>query len=82
LFSFVPALEVSGSNVQKCGLGNEPGKVLDKTGRIKLADVVLPTTTGIKIRLQCVSKPEPHQKILLQYLGLKMPERLTKDYKI
>jgi transposase len=67
---------------KKCGLGNEPRKVIDEIRRIKLTDVVLPTKKGIDIKLRCVSKPDSHQKILLQYLDLKMPGRLTKNYKM
>jgi transposase len=64
------------------GLGNEPKKVIDEIGRIKLTDVILPTRKGIEIKLQCVSKPDRHQQILLQHLGLKMPSRLTKNLKM
>ena len=67
---------------KKCGLGNEPRKVIDELGRIKLTDVVLPTKKGIDIKLRCVSKPDAHQKILLQYLGLKMPQRLMRNFQM
>jgi transposase len=64
------------------GLGNEPRKVLDEIGRIKLTDVILPTRNGIEIKLRCVTNPDAHQRILLQHLGLKMPKRLTKNHKM
>ena len=64
------------------GLGNEPRKVIDEIKRIKLTDVILPTRKGVEIRLPCVSKPDDHQRTLLQHLGLKLPERLTKNYKM
>ena len=64
------------------GLGNEPRKVVDELKCIKLTDVILPTRKGIEIRLPCVSKPDPHQQILLQHLGLKLPARLTKNNKM
>ncbi|HEX9972042.1 MAG TPA: IS1634 family transposase [bacterium] len=67
---------------KESGLGNEPRKVIDEIKRIKLADVILPTRTGIDIKLQCVSQPDPHQKILLQRLGINMPKRLTRNIKM
>jgi transposase len=64
------------------GLGNEPRKVIDEIKRIKLTDVILPTKKGVEIRLPCVSKPDAHQRILLQHLGLKLPARLTTNHKM
>ncbi len=67
---------------KQSGLGSEPRKVIKEIGRIKLTDVILPTRKGIEIRLQCVSKPDAHQKILLQRLGLNLPSRLSKNIKM
>ena len=64
------------------GLGNEPRKVIDEIKRIKLTDVILPTRNGVEIKLSCVTQPAPHQKVLLQRLGLNIPTRLTKNYKM
>lgn len=64
------------------GLGDEPRKVIDEIKRIKLTDVILPTKNGVEIKLACVAKPDEHQRILLQYLGLKIPARLTKNHKM
>jgi len=58
-------------------LGDEPRKILDDIGRIQLCDVILPTKEGTEIKLRCVTKPDKHQNILLQRLGLKVPDRLT-----
>ena len=58
------------------GLGNEPRKLIDELKHIKLTDVILPTKKGVEIKLPCVSKPDAHQRILLQHLGLKLPARL------
>ena len=60
---------------QRAGLGDEPRKVLDELSRIKLVDVVLPTRTGPPIRQRCVSCPTDHQAILLDRLGLHLPQR-------
>lgn len=64
------------------GLGNEPRKVIDELRRIKLTDVILPTRNGIEIKLQCVTNPDAHQRILLHHLGLNMPKRLTQNRKM
>jgi len=71
-----------GQMCKEGGLGNEPRKVIDEIKRIKLADVILPTRKGIDIKLQCVSQPDTHQKILLQRLGTQMPKRITRNYKM
>ena len=60
---------------QRSGLGDEPRKVLDELSQIKLVDVVLPTRTGPPIRQRCVSRPTDHQGILLDRLGLHLPQR-------
>lgn len=60
-------------------LGNEPRKILDDIGRIQVCDVILPTKTGSEIKLQCVTKPDKHQNILLHHLGLQLPARLTQS---
>ncbi|MFQ5709061.1 MAG: IS1634 family transposase, partial [bacterium] len=64
------------------GLGNEPRKIINEFKRIKLTDVILPTKNGVEIKLSCVAKPDEHQRILLQHLGLTLPSRLTKNHKM
>ncbi len=64
------------------GLGNEPRKIINEIKRIKLTDVILPTKKGVEIKLHCVAKPDEHQRILLQHLGLTLPSRLTKNHKM
>ena len=61
---------------RQAGLGNEPRKVLDELKQIGLVDVVLPTRNGVEIRKRCVTQPTEHQAILLQHLGLQLPQRL------
>jgi len=61
---------------RQAGLGDEPRRVLDEIKRIRLVDVVLPTRQGIDIRKRCVARPDDHQQILLQRLGLKLPQQL------
>jgi transposase len=61
---------------RQAGLGHEPRRVLNELQDLRLMDVVLPTSEGIEIRRRCVSKPNDHQQILLQRLGLQPPQHL------
>ena len=58
-------------------LGHSPRTILDELTQIQSADVVLPTETGERVRLRCVIRPEKHQQILLQRLGLQIPQRMS-----
>jgi transposase len=60
----------------RAGLGNSPTTVLEELARIQSTDVVAPTTDGRTIRLRCVVRPDKAQTILLNHLGLKLPQRL------
>jgi len=53
-----------------------PRTVIEELARIRLNDVILPTSTGRSIRLCCVTKPDGHQQIVLNRLGLKLPHRI------
>jgi len=39
-------------------------------------DVILPLENGEDLRLRCVVQPDDAQKILLDHLGLTLPQRL------
>jgi hypothetical protein len=60
------------------GLGHSPRTILSEFSRIHAADIVLPLDDGSKreIRLRCVVRPDREQELLLQRLGLTLPERL------
>lgn len=60
----------------RAGLGDQPRKVFAELEQIALVDVVLPTRSGISIRKRCVSRPTEHQAILLQRLGLELPNAI------
>ncbi len=60
----------------RAGLGNSPTTLLEELARIQSTDVVAPTTDGRTIRLRCVVRPDKAQTILLEHLGLKLPQRL------
>jgi hypothetical protein len=57
------------------GLGTAPRKLLEEMAEVRSMDVVLPTRAGQDIRLRVVSRPEPRLAILLQHLGLPLPNR-------
>jgi len=58
-----------------CGLGTAPRKLLEEMAEVRSMDVVLPTRAGQPVRLRVVSRPEPRLAILLQHLGLPLPNR-------
>jgi transposase len=63
------------------GLGDAPRTVIEELAKIKSGDVVLPTRTtdgqpGKTIRVRCVTTPDAAQKVLLNRLGLTLPQRL------
>lgn len=55
------------------GLGDEPRKIFSEIHQICLVDVILPTRAGVAIRKRCISRPNEHQAILLQRLGMQLP---------
>ena len=57
-------------------LGNSPTTLLEEFARIQSTDVVAPTKDGRTVRLRCVVRPDKAQAILLDHLGLKLPQRL------
>jgi transposase len=62
----------------KAGLGNSPRTLLEELERIRSTDVVLPLTRepSCELRLRCVVRPDKAQAILLQRMGLRLPERI------
>ena len=60
----------------RAGLGEEPRKVLEELGQLRVVDVVVPTRDGTQLRRRCVAEPTKHQAILLQRLGLALPKHL------
>ena len=62
----------------RAGLGNSPRTILDELRRIQSADVVLPLADDPRrtLRIRCVVRPDRAQALLLDRLGLRLPERL------
>lgn len=65
-----------GQMCKRAGLGNEPRKVFDEIAQIKAVDVVMPTRQGTLIRNRCIAQPTKPQGVLLQMLGLHLPQRM------
>jgi transposase len=63
----------------RAGLGDSPRTILTELSRIHSADIVLPLADGSnhELRLRCVVRPEHEQQMLLQRLGLTLPQRLS-----
>src|SRR5271155_1517700 len=62
----------------RAGLGNSPRPLLPELAAITSTDVILPTAAspGRQLRLRCVVRPDRAQAVLLERLGLRLPERL------
>ena len=62
----------------RAGLGNSPRWLLDELREIQSVDVVLPLADDprTEVRIRCVVRPEPAQAMLLERLGLRLPQRL------
>lgn len=62
----------------KAGLGHAPRTILTEFSRIHAADIVLPLAESNQreLRIRCVVRPDQAQAILLERLGLTLPQRL------
>ena len=64
---------------RRAGLGNSIPTLLEEFARSQSTDVVLPVRNGRNgrnVRLRCIVRPDHAQSILLDHLGLVLPERL------
>lgn len=62
----------------RAGLGHSPRTILEELSHIHAADVVLPLADGSarSLRIRCVVRPDPSQALLIERLGLDLPQRL------
>lgn len=62
----------------RAGLGHSPRTLLAELAQLRSADVVLPTAESQprELRIRCVVRPDQAQALLLDRLGLRLPERL------
>jgi transposase len=65
-----------GQMCRGAGLGDEPRKVFEELRGIQVVDVIMPTSRCVDLRRRCVLRPTSHQAILLERLGLHLPDRL------
>ena len=65
---------------ERAGLGNSPRTILDELRSIQSADILIPLADDSQreLRIRCVVRPEKAQAILLEHLGLRLPERLLR----
>jgi hypothetical protein len=56
-----------------------PEVILRELSHIEIGDIQLETTTGQRLVLRRVARPNAEQKRILDALGLHMPERLSAD---
>jgi len=63
---------------RRAGLGSSPRTILTEISRIQSTDVVLPLADDSRreLRIRCVVRPDKAQAMLLDRLGLRLPERL------
>lgn len=64
--------------MHRAGLGHSPRTLLAELSQLRSADVVLPTAEiePRELRIRCVVRPDRAQALLLDRLGLRLPERL------
>jgi transposase len=60
------------------GLGSSPAKLLEEFREIRSMDIVMPVKDRAPVCLRVVSKPDEHVRVLLQRLGIKIPNRPKK----
>lgn len=73
------ALGVTFKHLLKRNADVSPGRALSLLATLESADIVLPTTEGREIRLRRITPPNSEQKLLLDQLGITLPERLSFD---
>jgi transposase len=68
--------------MRRAGLGDAPRTLIEEFSKIKSGDVVLPARMADgsqrTIHLRCVTTPDEAQKVLLNRLGLRLPQRLRR----
>jgi transposase len=68
--------------MRRAGLGDAPRTLIEEFAKIKSGDVVLPAQMADgshrTIHLRCVTTPDEAQKVLLNRLGLRLPQRLRR----
>lgn len=73
-----------GGWMKASGLGDAPREVLHEMATIKSGEVLLPTrhpdgSTGPTLLIRCVTRPDAHVEVLLNRLGLELPNHLLRQ---
>ena len=61
--------------MEKSGLGRSPKKLLKELQEIRTVDVLLPVKDRATLRLRVIAKPEKHAQVLLDKMGIKLPNQ-------
>jgi transposase len=66
------------------GMGDSPRELLEEMAAVKSGDVLLPTrnadgSAGVTLLIRCVTRPDEHIEVLLNRLGVKLPNHLKRQ---
>jgi hypothetical protein len=72
-----------GGWMKASGLGDAPRPLMQELSTIQSADVMLPTrqtdgSDGATLVIRCVTRPDEHQEVLLNRLGIELPNHLKR----
>jgi transposase len=71
-----------GGWMKLAGLGDSPRVLVDELHTIRSVDVVLQTledeSPGPPLTVRCVTRPDDHQAVLLERLGLELPDQIKR----
>jgi transposase len=72
-----------GGWMKASGLGDSPRELLEEMATIKSGEVVLPTrnadgSAGATLVIRCVARPDKHVEVLLNRLGITLPNHLER----
>ena len=73
-----------GGWMKASGMGDSPRELLEEMAAVKSGDVVLPTrnadgSAGVTLLVRCVTRPDEHTEVLLNRLGIKLPDHLRRQ---
>jgi transposase len=71
--------------MSRSGLGDSPAELLEELRTIQSGEVCLPTrgsdgTAGPELLIRCVTRPDAHVAVLLDRLGLELPNHLHRSW--
>ena len=74
-----------GGWMKASGLGDSPRQLLEELAVVHSGDVLLPTrngdgTAGPTLMIRCVTRPDEHTQVLLNRLGIELPNHLRRQH--